>query len=132
MVDLGRCYEILAAAALQPITPEEPELSLAEIANTLSLEIKPINFSRDMRHGPVLGISKSQCLIHYRTGGAFLLDLNEFTDGQPLPRPGDTITVSARDGIVTTSLRVSEANLRADKAMEKSLPEYLKNTFARD
>lgn len=132
MVDLGRCYAILAAAALQPIAPEEPELSLAEIAKTLSLEIQPLNFFSDTKHGRVLGVSKSQCLIQYRTGGAIILDLAEFPDGQSLPRPSDTITVTARDGILTASIRTSDANLRADQAAEKGLPEYLKNTFSRD
>ena len=95
MIDLGRCYAILSAAALQPIAPEEPERSLAEIASALRLEIQPINFARDTKHGHVLGVSNSQCLIQYRTGGAILLDLTEFADGELLPRLGDTITVSA-------------------------------------
>lgn len=131
MVDLGRCHAILTAA-LRPVAHQEHEPSLPELATALSLQIVPINYSRDVKFGMVVGTSQSQCLIHHRKGGAFLLDLTEIPEGEPLPRRGDEIKVIACEGVLTTSIRVSSRNLRANKAAEKGLPEYLKNTFSRD
>lgn len=114
-IDLDRAAAILTLASLLPMPLEPLAETLAEIVRERELEVMPMNFTRGMYFGFVLGVDGRQCLVQHKTNGAILLDLDEIPEGGILPRGGDQVLIKARHGLVAVTVKVSEGNRREDR-----------------
>lgn len=114
-IDLERAGAILTLASLLPIPTEPLTATLAEIVRERELEVMPMNFTRGMYFGFVLGVDGRQCLVEHKAKGAIVLDLDDLPEGGILPRGGDQVLIKARHGLVEVTVKVSEGNKREDR-----------------